>query len=88
MWGQWLPSEDDHRHHALIEGEMHLANPQWLDNAMLSFGKRLVYTITFSKFPSSKRFDERTGAKAVFVGLRLDEAELRIWPAREASAHI
>jgi hypothetical protein len=52
---------------------------------MSKLDRLLVYSITFSKFPSSRDFDERTGAKAVLVGLRTGGSELRVWHAKKAS---
>jgi hypothetical protein len=85
VWGQWKPTDEDYRTHSRIEGEILFADPQWLDETMSRLRRRLVYEITFSKYPSTRRYDERTGAKAVFVGLRTASSGLRIWHAKKAS---
>ncbi|WP_163874514.1 ATP-binding protein [Rhizobium laguerreae] len=86
VWGQWKPTEEDYRTHSRAEGEILFADPLWLDATMSKLRRRFVYSITFSKYPSSRKYSERTGAKAVFVGLRTAGCRLRIWHAKKASS--
>lgn len=85
VWGKWKPTEDNHRHHALEEGEMLFAEPRWLDMSLSKIGKKLVYLIKFSKYSMNLERDERTGAKSVYVALRVKGSELRVWHAKKAS---
>jgi hypothetical protein len=85
VWGKWRPDPDQRRHHYHDDGEMLWAVPNWLDQTLAKLGKRLVYTVTLSKYRSSRSYEETTGVKAVFVGLRTDAPELRIWFAKNAS---
>lgn len=86
VWGQWKPTEEDYRTHSRVEGEILFANPRWLDLTISRLKRRLVYVVTFSKYPSNRRYDERAGAKAVLVGLRTTGSGLRIWQAKKASS--
>lgn len=85
VWGKWRPDPDQRRNHYHDDGEILWATPNWLDQTLSQLGKRLVYTVTLSKYRSSKSYDETTGAKAVFVGLRTADPDLRFWHAKKAS---
>jgi hypothetical protein len=85
VWGQWKRSEENYRAHSPVEGEALLVDPQWLGATMSRLRRRLVYTISFSKSPSTRGYDDRTGVKAVFVGLRTPDSKLRVWHASRAS---
>ncbi|WP_372530493.1 NACHT domain-containing protein [Xanthomonas sp. NCPPB 3005] len=86
VWGTWQPDPDDHRgsrHHD--DGEALWASPDWLAETLSSLNKRLVFTITFWKYRSSREYAPSSGVRSVLVGLLLDEGKIRIWHAKKAS---
>lgn len=85
VWGNWEPDPDHARDYHHNNGQLLFADPQWLDWTLKRLGKRLVYSIRFSKYPSTREYDERSGVRAVFVGLRVEGSVLRVWSARKAS---
>ncbi|MFN3807475.1 hypothetical protein [Asticcacaulis sp.] len=85
VWGQWRPSEEERNSRSRHDGQVLYANTDWLEVALQDLGKRLAFKITFSKPSYSRSYDNRSGAKAVFVGLRGKAGEIRIWHAVRAS---
>lgn len=85
VWGRWQPDQDQpsYRHHE--DGGILWASQRWLDAALMQLDKRLVYTITFWKYRSSRHYDTSSGVKCVLVGLRANGGQLRLWPAKKAS---
>ncbi|MGF9760707.1 hypothetical protein AAII07_36515 [Microvirga sp. 0TCS3.31] len=85
VWGSWRPDRDQHRYRQHEDGEILWALPGWLDAAMAQLNRRLVYTITLRKYPSSRDYDTSSGVKMVLVGLRSSAGQLRFWAAKRAS---
>ncbi|MER8601219.1 NACHT domain-containing protein [Mesorhizobium sp. M1339] len=85
VWGNWEPAPGQRQVDHHNDGEILWAAPAWLDRTLSLLGKRLVYSIKFSKYGSTQEYDETTGVTAVFVGLRTDAAEPRTWYAKKAS---
>ncbi|WP_026107083.1 NACHT domain-containing protein [Dyella ginsengisoli] len=86
VWGSWKPDPDGHRgarNHD--DGEVLWASPDWLAETLSSEDKRLVFTITLSKYRSSREYAPSSGVRSVLVGLRLDDGTMRIWNAKKAS---
>jgi hypothetical protein len=85
VWGGWQPDQNQpsYRHHE--DGEILWSSRIWLDSALKLLNKRLVYTITFWKYKSSRDYGS-SGVKSVLVGLRMDDGRLRFWPAKKASS--
>ncbi|RUV24098.1 NACHT domain-containing protein [Mesorhizobium sp. M7A.F.Ca.MR.245.00.0.0] len=85
VWGGWHPDRDQPRYRNHEDGEILWASQGWLDGALMQLDRRLVYTITFWKYRSSRDYDTSCGVKSVLVGLRTDAGQLRLWPANKAS---
>ncbi|MGM5053302.1 NACHT domain-containing protein [Rhizobium sp. 814_E9_N1_1] len=85
IWGGWRADRDQpsYRHHEY--GEILWASGTWLDAALKRLNKRLIYTITFWKYGSSREYDKSNGVKSVLVGLRTADGQLRLWSAKKAS---
>lgn len=85
VWGEWLPSSDNYRHHYNEEGEILMADLDWLDQALPKIGKQIVYKITLEKY-KDRHLHDSFGAKAVYVATKASERNLRFWLAKKASA--
>lgn len=84
VWGSWKPDPDSQsRLHE--DGEILWALPDWLTATLSTLNRRLVFTVTFRKYRSSRDYDPSSGIKSVLVGLRADDGTLRLWRAKKAS---
>ena len=85
VWGRWVIDHEESRQRFQDEGTLLCASPAWLDEVLSKLNKSLVYHVNFSKSKSHKSYNEASGARAVFVGLRTKDGELRLWDAKKAS---
>ena len=85
VWGRWEPDPDQYQYRTQNEGVLLWALPKWLDRFLLDNKKALVYHINFQKYKSRRRYDDDSGLKAVYVGLRKSDGSLRFWKAKNAS---
>lgn len=86
VWGGWQPDREGGQFQN--EGAILWSSTQWLDASLSKLGMALAYSINFSKSPSYKDYDDETGVRAIYVGLRLKNGEFRFWPAKKASQKI
>ncbi|RAP43392.1 hypothetical protein BYZ73_00470 [Rhodovulum viride] len=86
VWGGWQPDREGGQFQN--EGAILWASPLWLDASLSKLGMALAYSINFSKSPSYKDYDDETGVRAVYVGLRLMSGNFRYWHAKKASRRI
>jgi len=85
-WGRWRHDPNSHRQqHVHDDGEILWAEPRWLDDMTRAAKMCLVTSINLTRYPSTRDYDQRTGAKAVYLVLRLDDGALRVWHAKKAS---
>lgn len=85
IWGAWKPDPDVRGVRSQDEGEILWAQREWLDGALKACGKSLIYKVSFSKYKSSHSYDESSGVKAVYVGLKRSDQNYRFWFAKRAS---
>ena len=85
VWGSWQPDPDQHRARLQEDGEILWASPQWLGEALSTLRRQLVFTVTLWKYKSSRSYQELSGVKAVYVGLRMADGKLRLWQAKNAA---
>lgn len=85
IWGEWRPDPDVHRSRYRDEGAMLWAQREWLDGALESCKRSLVFTLSFSKYKSRRDYDEASGVRGVYVGLKRSGKPIRFWFAKKAS---
>ena len=88
VWGEWRPDPDSHRSRYQDEGAILWAKHGWLDDALKSYGQSLIFKLSFSKYKSSKSYDDSTGVRGLFVGLKRSGEAPRFWFAKKASETI
>jgi hypothetical protein len=88
VWGEWRPDPDSHRSRYQDEGAILWAKHGWLDDALKSYGQSLIFKLSFSKYKSSKSYEETTGVRGLFVGLKRSGEAPRFWFAKKASETI
>ncbi|MFL9498802.1 ATP-binding protein [Rhodopseudomonas palustris] len=86
VWGEWMPDPDNHGgSHQNDHGEILWASRDWLDQVLPEIDRQLVFNVTLNKYKNS-RFDDGAGAKAVYVGTRPAENDVRFWYAKRSSS--
>jgi len=85
VWGEWVNDPDVHRNRVQEEGAVLWAKTAWLDKALTESKCALVYKVDFSKYKSSKSYDDASGVRAVYVGLKRGGELPRFWHAKKAS---
>ncbi|WP_350939054.1 hypothetical protein [Thioclava kandeliae] len=88
VWGEWRPDPDRHRSRYQDEGAILWAKHGWLDDALKSYGQSLIFKLSFSKYKSSNSYDDSTGVRGLFVGLKRSGEAPRFWFAKKASKTI
>lgn len=85
VWGEWQSNEYDHREDENNNGELLLTNPTWLDNVLERQRKRLVLTVSFSKYKSRYDFEEVQQISSAYVLLYDKGGIYRTWHAKRAA---
>lgn len=85
VWGSWKPDGEGRGGRYQDEGEILWANRAWLDKTLKTCGHSIVSQMSFSKYKSSKSYDETSGVKEIYVGLKRYEHDFRFWFAKRAS---
>lgn len=88
VWGEWRPDPDSHRSRYQDEGAILWAERDWLDEALKSCRHSLIFKLSFLKYKSSKSYDDSSGVRRLYVGLKRSGEAPRFWFAREASEAI
>ncbi|WP_111398521.1 hypothetical protein [Humitalea rosea] len=78
--------EGQRRYHHHNDGEILWAAPHWLHQTLSYLRKRLVYSITLSKYRSTREYDQATDVKAVFIVLMTDDPKFQIWHEKKESS--
>ncbi|UUV08257.1 hypothetical protein [Ruegeria sp. YS9] len=85
VWGEWVRDPDNHRSRYQNEGSTLWAESNWLNEALASCKCSIVFKIDFTKYKSSKSYDESSGVKAIYIGLKRSGQDPRFWFAKKAS---
>ncbi|MCY6380232.1 hypothetical protein [Hoeflea prorocentri] len=85
VWGEWRPDPDDHRSRFQDEGTLLCAENVWLDGALKSCKMSLVFVLSFSKYKSSRSYDDSSGVRELYIGLKRSGKPRRVWFAKKAS---
>lgn len=85
VWGEWRPDPDVHNHRSQDEGAILWAENTSLDAALKSCKQSLVCHLSFSKYKSSRDYDDASGVRAIYVGLKSSGKPTRFWHAKKAS---
>ncbi len=85
VWGEWRPDPDTRRSRYQDEGAILWAEREWLDGALKSCKSSLVFKLSFSKYKSSKSYDDSSGVRELYVGLKRSGELPRFWFAKKAS---
>ncbi|MCF3592905.1 hypothetical protein LZG00_02715 [Rhodobacteraceae bacterium LMO-12] len=88
VWGEWRPDADARGTRYQDEGAILWAERGWLDRTLKSCKRSLIITLDFSKHKSSRSYDDSSGVRGVYVGLKRAEEHPRFWFASNASANI
>lgn len=88
VWGEWQPSSDHAGERQHNDGDILWADPVWLDAALTTLNKQLVFRVSFLRRKSSRDYDDGRAIKAVYVLLRAPGKALRVWHAKTASKPI
>jgi len=85
VWGEWRPDPDVHRSRYQDEGAILWADRDWLDGALKSCKRSLVFQLSFSKYKPSNSYDDSSGVRELYVGLKQSGKPPRFWYAKKAS---
>ena len=85
VWGEWRQDPDVHRGRYQDEGAILWAERDWLDGALKSCKRSLIFKLGFSKYKSSKSYDDSSGVRELYVGLKRSGESSRFWYAKKAS---
>ncbi|MBL5864355.1 hypothetical protein JBO49_27530 [Serratia fonticola] len=81
VWGEWRPDPDARRSRYQDEGTILWAERGWLDEALKSCKRSLIFTLDFSKYKSSGS----SGIRERYVVLKRSGDSPRFWYAKNAS---
>lgn len=85
VWGEWRQDPDVHRSRYQDEGTILWVERDWLDGTLKSYKRSLIFTLSFSKYKSSKSYDDSSGVRELYVGLKQSGKSPRFWFAKKAS---
>ena len=84
-WGGWMTDPDNHWGWYQNEGVALWAEKNWLNEALTTWKRSVVFQLRFRKYRSSGSYDESSGVKAIYVGLKRSGKDSRFWFAKKAS---
>ncbi|MCD1628095.1 hypothetical protein K7H22_19050 [Seohaeicola saemankumensis] len=84
-WGEWRIDSDSRGSRYQDEGAILWAESDWLDGALENCKRSVIFKLSFSKYQSSKSYDESSGVRERYIGLKRSARDLRIWFAKKAS---
>jgi hypothetical protein len=85
VWGEWKPDAEGRGSRYQDEGAILWAENDWLDRALNSCKRSLIFKLGFSKYKSSKSYDDSSGVRELYVGLKRCGEFPRFWYAKRAS---
>lgn len=88
IWGEWRTDPDAYRSKYQDEGAILWAERDWLDGALKSCERSLILKLSFTKYKSSKSYDDSSGVRERYVGLKRSGDFPRFWFAKKASERV
>jgi hypothetical protein len=85
VWGEWKSDPEVREGMYQDEGAILWARHDWLDTELKSCKRSLIFTLGFSKYKSSRSYDDSSGVREVYVGLKRSGDSPRFWYAKKAS---
>jgi hypothetical protein len=85
VWGDWKLDDSARGSRYQDEGAILWAERDWLDGALKSYKRGLIFKLGFTKYKSSKSYDESSGVRELYVGLKRCGESPRFWYAKKAS---
>ncbi len=85
VWGVWRSDGHTHRQIYQDDGVILWTDRHWLDQILDSCKRSVVFNLSFSKSKSSRSYDDSSGVREKYVGLKLAGESPRFWFARKAS---
>lgn len=85
VWGEWRPDADTRGGRYQDEGAILWADLDWLEETLKSCKRGLIFKFDFSKYKSSRSYDESSGVREQYVGLKRKGELPRFWFAKKAS---
>ena len=85
VWGGWKPDHDSQRSTYQDEGAILWADRGWLDETLESCKRSVVIKLSFSKYKSSKSYDDSSGVRERYAGLKRKGEAARFWLAKRTS---
>ena len=85
VWGEWKADADARGSRYQDEGAILWAERDWLDGALKSCKRSLIFKLGFSKYKSNKSYDDSSGVRELYVGLKRSGDSPRFWYAKKAS---
>ncbi len=85
VWGEWKIDPDVRRGKYQDEGSLLWAERDWIDGMLKSCRRSLIIKLGFSKYKSSKSYDDSSGVRELYVGLKRNGEDPRFWFAKKAS---
>ena len=85
VWGEWRPDPDSYRSRYQDEGAILWAESEWLKETLKLCKRSLIFKLEFSKYTSRKSYDDSSGVRKVYVGLKRNNELPRFWFAKKAS---
>lgn len=85
VWGEWKPDAEARGSRYQDEGAILRAEHEWLDRALKFCKRSLIFKLGFSKYKSSKSYDDSSGVRELYVGLKRSGESPRFWYAKKAS---
>lgn len=84
VWGEWKTDPNVHRSKYQDEGSLLWAERDWIDGMLKSCRRSLIFKLGFSKYKSSKSYDDSSGVRELYVGLKRNGEDPRFWFAKNA----
>ncbi|MBO6581984.1 MAG: hypothetical protein JJ954_03390 [Hyphomonas sp.] len=85
VWGEWKTDPDNYKHMSREEGAILWAESDWLEQALKSLDRSLVFAVTLSRYKSYRSYEDSSGMRETYVGLRQFGNPIRFWRAKAAS---
>lgn len=84
VWGEWKPDADVRGGTYQDEGAILWASLDLLDLALKSCKRSLIFKLRFSKYKSSKSYDESSEVRELYVGLKRAGERPRFWISKNS----
>ncbi|HDZ07499.1 hypothetical protein [Pseudohongiella sp.] len=85
VWGEWRPDADARGSRYQDEGAILWVEIGWLGEVLKSCKRSVIFKLGLSKYKSSRSYDESSGVRELYVGLKRNNESARFWFAKKAS---